>query len=244
MSAAEALISFRHGTWRRVLSGVAQVDHVITDPPYGQRTHRGQKHARRTESRAGGALLSTVGLAYDFFTPELVREFVDAWAPRTRGWFCVFTSHDLVAAYEEALEAHGRYVFAPLACVQRGSNVRLAGDGPSNWATWLLVSRPTGMRPLWGTLRGAYEAKPERRKDGLRISGSKPLSLMLDIVGDYSRTGDLIADPFAGVGTTLSAAAILGRRAVGSEVDRATYDKGVKRIAADLASYEAEGVPA
>jgi site-specific DNA-methyltransferase (adenine-specific) len=53
---------------------------------------------------------------------------------------------------------------------------------------------------------------------------------MRAIVKDYSRPSDLIVDPFAGSGTTLIAAAIEGRRAIGAECDPETYAKAVKRI--------------
>ena len=39
------------------------------------------------------------------------------------------------------------------------------------------------------------------------------------IVDEYSAPGDLVCDPLAGIGTTLAEAALLGRRAVGVELD-------------------------
>ena len=39
------------------------------------------------------------------------------------------------------------------------------------------------------------------------------------IVNEYSAPGDLVCDPLAGIGTTLAEAALLGRRAVGVELD-------------------------
>jgi len=54
---------------------------------------------------------------------------------------------------------------------------------------------------------------------------------MRAIVRDYSRPGDLVCDPCAGAATTLLAAAMEGRRAVGSEMDPATLEKAQTRIA-------------
>jgi hypothetical protein len=238
VSFAMPRVSLRYGRNEKALAESGDFDTLITDPPYGARTHAGQKHARAT--RVGKTALSEVGLAYDFFTPRDVKRFVDLWAPRIAKWFCVFTSHDLIPAYEDALDRHGRYVFAPVACVQPGCNVRLAGDGPANWTTYLIVSRPVGMRPLSGALPGRYEAKPDRRRDGLRIPGSKPLAMMLDIVRDYSRLDDRIVDPYAGVATTLIAAALLSRHGYGAESVRKTYDKAVRRIRAELSFPLAE----
>jgi modification methylase len=39
------------------------------------------------------------------------------------------------------------------------------------------------------------------------------------IIGEYAAPGDLVCDPLAGIGTTLAEAALLGRRAVGVELD-------------------------
>jgi site-specific DNA-methyltransferase (adenine-specific) len=53
---------------------------------------------------------------------------------------------------------------------------------------------------------------------------------MRQIVCDYTLSGDLIIDPFAGSGTTLLAAAIEGRRAIGAEMDPKTFALAVKRL--------------
>jgi site-specific DNA-methyltransferase (adenine-specific) len=68
-------------------------------------------------------------------------------------------------------------------------------------------------------------------RGGRPIKGGKPLWLMQQLVRDYSRPGDLVCDPCAGGATTLIAAAIEGRRAVGAELDPTTYRKAQARIA-------------
>lgn len=224
----------RHGSWQDTLARDT-CDALITDPPYGERTHRGQRHGRRERhQRASGKFeppISTEGLPYDHFTVDDAAALVEHWAPRTRGWICIFTSHDLAPVYANALEAAGRYVFAPLPCVQTGMNVRLAGDGPSNWTCWLVVARPRPMR-AWGTLRGAYIGTPcdpgVDRSD--KVPGGKPLWMMRAVVRDYSRPGDVVCDPFAGGGTTLLAARAEGRHALGAELDKSRHALGIARL--------------
>lgn len=235
--AVMADLDLRLGRWEDALANVEMVDCVITDPPYGARTHAGQRHGRQADKCADGSWVSVRGIGYDGWSEADVAPFVASWSPRCKGWLCAFTSHDLIPAYFDALEAAGRYVFAPIACVQIGMNVRLAGDGPSNWTTWLVVSRPRSMR-AWGTLPGAYVGNPfdpgENTATASRrvgVVGSKPAWLMRAIVRDYSRPGDLVCDPCAGGATTLLAAAIEGRRAIGSEMDPATHAKAQVRIA-------------
>lgn len=226
----------RCGDYREVLGDV-EPSCVISDPPYGERTHNGQRHGRmdpRYGVQDGSHLLSSRGLTYDTWDADAVVGFVARWGG-VDGWICVFHSHDQRTDYEVALQGTGRYVFAPLACVQHAMNVRLAGDGPSNWTTWLTVSRPRSMR-AWGALPGAYAGASHDRgecaldRSKRAVAGAKPLWLMQAIVRDYSRHGDLVADPCAGGGTTLIAAAMEGRRAIGAELDPETFAKACARI--------------
>lgn len=217
-------MELRQGDYRDVLPlGLKAANAVITDPPYGERTHSGQQH---DGAKSG---IGVDGLGYAHWTAADVDLLVDTLEPACSGWFCVFSCHKLQPFWEAFLEARGRYVFAPLACVQPGQNVRLQGDGPSNWATWLTVAR-TKRQAKWGALPGSYVGPARDRITNVR--GAKPLWMIRAIIRDYTRPGDLILDPCAGGGTTLLAAAIEGRRAIGAEIDPATWEKAVKRLSA------------
>jgi hypothetical protein len=197
-------IRLRLGDFLDTLIG-EEWDALIVDAPYGARTHKGA--ARRP-------------ISYDHWSAVHVAQAVAFLAPRTRGWFCSLTSHDLIQAWSDCLAGEHRYVFAPIPIVIPGMSVRLAGDGPSSEAVHMVVARPKGEPfPRWGTLPGYYLVAPgDPRRRSPRIGG-KPLGLMERIVGDYSRKGDLVCDPCAGAGTTLLAAARTGRRSIGSEID-------------------------
>lgn len=237
----------RRGRWEDVLADVRQVDALITDTPYSERTHRGHnsavaanrvrpcdEHRLRVDKRRG----STYGvginrrraLHYKCWTPADVDAFVDAWSPRTRGWFVVMTDHVLAPAWMSALERHGRYVFSPLSFVHPGSRVRLVGDGPAQWAVHIVVARPrTAAFAKWGALPGGYVLPPgQPREKG--VVGGKPLWLMRQLVRDYSRPGDLVCDPCAGGATTLRAALLEGRDAIGAERLQANYRHALTRL--------------
>lgn len=225
------MIDLRLGDWKKALADVETVDAVITDPPYGAKTHKAYEEGRCTNKRRDtkrGRVLN-----YDHWTPADVKAFVKSWAPRCSGWFVAMTSHDLLPAWSEALEAQGRYVFAPLPFVAVGSRVRLSGDGPSSWTDWIVVARPkTVTFSRWGTLPGAYIVPPGFTERGEKdLVGGKPLWLMQALVRDYTRTGELVCDPCAGAATTLVAAAIEQRRAVGAEVDPKSHAIAETRIA-------------
>lgn len=139
------------------------------------------------------------------------------------------TSHDLIPSYEQAYAAAGRLPFAPVGILMY--HPRLLGDGPPSGLVYLMVSRPRSrafqggwnMPPWYGPYYPATE--PDMH------IGGKPLSLMLALVRDYSRPGNLICDPCSGGGTTAIACHQTGRRFVGSECDPVTYAKAQARIA-------------
>lgn len=225
------MIDLRPGKWEKALANVDTVDAVITDPPYGAMTHAAYEEGRCTNKRRDTKRGRS--LNYDHWEPADVRAFVDAWAPRCRGWFVAMTSHDLIPVWTEQLERADRYVFAPLPFVSVGSRVRLSGDGPSSWTDWIIVARPrTQTFARWGTLPGAYIVPPGFGERGEKdLVGGKPLWLMRALVRDYTREGDLVCDPCAGAATTLIAAAIENRRSVGAEVDKGSHATAVARIA-------------
>ena len=211
----------RLGRWQDVLDGET-CDLCLFDAPYGARTHAGH------DAMSGTAAMRPID--YTCITPVDVAEIVGSWSPRTRGWLNTITSHDLIQAWERELDAAGRYVFAPLPIIDRGSRVRLQGDGPSSWTVFMVCSRPrTAEMSKWGTLPGVYE-RSQGDERGQRMGG-KPLGVMRAIVRDYSRPGDVVCDPFAGHATTILAALIEGRGGIGAEVDADAHAAGVERLA-------------
>jgi hypothetical protein len=212
----------RLGDYRDTLAG-EQWDALICDPPYGSRTHVG--HC--ASSRSDREINPDVGrpISFPSWSPTDVREFVDFCAPKTRGWFCAMTSHDLFTSYESALNDHNRYVFAPIPCVIRGMTVRMGGDGPSSWCVWMVVSRPRSFSN-WGTLPGAYVVSRTRSI----YVGGKPIKLIAAVVRDYSRKGDLVCDPVAGMATTGIAAESIGRRFIGSEINGSVFIDASERL--------------
>lgn len=207
------------------MAGV-EVDVVICDPPYSARVHDGQ-----TYDRGNGGLDESNRrvLSYQHWTTADVDAFVDAWAPRNRGWFVCMSDHALCGVYEAAFERHGLCSFAPVGILIPGMTVRLGGDGPSSWMLYANVARPKKLSK-WGTLPGGYTGPPGER---VHIGG-KALWLMRALVRDYTRHGDLVCDPCAGAASTLVAAVQEGRRCIGAEVDPATWQIGAHRLATAL----------
>lgn len=60
----------------------------------------------------------------------------------------------------------------------------------------------------------------------------KPVEILRRLIRATTNPGDLVLDPFAGVGSSLVAAADIGRRAWGCEIDDGYHAQGVGRLAA------------
>lgn len=58
----------------------------------------------------------------------------------------------------------------------------------------------------------------------------KPIEALLPLIRSYSKTGDVVLDPFAGSGTTAVAAKMIGRKFVGIEIDRKHYRTAHRRL--------------
>jgi len=213
------------GDCREVLPTLGPVGHIITDPPFSERTHKAHDARADTDRRFDGADVKQLG--YGALTPAdasaLCRLFCDA----CDGWIVWLTDANLAMRVQGEMEARGRTVFLPLPFYQAGRSVRLAGDGPCSWTDWIVVSRTTA-QAKWGTLRGGYIAG-EGWNDRGRMGG-KPTRLMDLVVGDYSRAGDTVCDPFMGAGTTGVSAAKAARKFIGVEIEPAVFDIACRRI--------------
>jgi predicted RNA methylase len=225
------------GDYREVLAEVT-CDALICDPPYGARTHKGHDAATQQVLSATGQKTRR-NLNYSAWTPDDVREFVAFWAPRTRGWMFCMTSDDLIPHWREAYKASGRLDFAPVGLLMY--HPRLLGDGPSSGIIYCMASRPRSRDfqggwsnpPWYGPVYPAHNDKDQH-------IGGKPVSIMRQIVRDYSRTGNVVCDPCAGGASTGIAAMLEGRDFVGAEIDPETHAKGKARLDANEARLFAQ----
>ena len=222
----------RLGRWEDVLADV-ECDSVITDPPYGQRTH---SNVISEADLPDGSDRATIDYAH--WTATDVERFVDSWTGRTRRWIVAMTSHDLVPHWLSSYEASDFYAFAPIGIVVSGMGVRIHGDGPASWTLYACVGRrkakklstARGAKGIWRSLPGGYTGPAS---DGMAGGRGKPAWLCEALVRDYSDPGMLVCDPCAGWGNTLVAAAKLGRRAVGAEMDDEAYRVAARVLRGD-----------
>lgn len=90
----------------------------------------------------------------------------------------------------------------------------------------------------WAASSRSVEQYPDTRSEKQREHGASfPASLARQQIEIYTRRGELVVDPFLGVGTTLDACHALGRRGVGLELS----ERFASRARADLARRGADG---
>lgn len=210
------------GDCRRVLPDAAPdlaVHLVLTDPPYGcgERTDRAKRNR------------SILAAAADF--PAIVGDD----GPFDPSHLLAYGRLFLFGAnwYADKLPASGSWVVwdkrAGLTS-KRGDAFNDNGDAELAWTNLGGPVRVWSQRWM-GMLRDG-EREP-------RIHPTqKPVDLLRRVIETYTKPGDLVLDPYAGSGSTLLAAALCGRRAVGVEIDETYY----WAAAARLEKHFAQGV--
>ena len=64
----------------------------------------------------------------------------------------------------------------------------------------------------------------------MRHPTEKPVALMRLLIESSSLPGEIVLDPFAGVGSALVAAVVTGRRAIGIEIDKRYAEIAAERL--------------
>ena len=90
-------------------------------------------------------------------------------------------------------------------------------------------------KPADGTHQYACQTvnAPDGRRGDRWHRWQKPAELLSRLIRNSSTEGDLVFDPFVGTGTTVLAAAALGRKALGCDIDQDAIDICIKRGCVD-----------
>lgn len=215
-----------HADARDVLAGMTteSVDLVVTDPPYGAEW-RSNLRAEQFDMLTGDGSGDRDGIrAIIGETVRLVGQH----------------RHLYVFGPVDVLEGHK---VADVVSLVWDKGMLGAGDltaawGPQHEPISFTVSKhrhagQTGADTVPTRLRKGSVlrfGRPTGRK--VRHPSEKPVALLRELVESSSRQGELILDPFAGIGSTGVAAILSGRRAVLIEIDRRFADIAVDRVRA------------
>ena len=216
------------------------VDHVITDPEYNERTHKGaicgtaQPDGGQRTIRDGGPMGGSRGrksrkavLGVNFKAleeakaPGLAGQFVRV-AKRSALVFCAFEQMWL---YESG---------APKAWIRSGiwdkvaPSPQLTGDRPGQGGEGIaILHRPGrkrwnggGKAAMWRCLAPKGSARPDHPTP-------KPVKLLIDLVNDFTDSGEVVLDVRAGSCSTGIACLRRGRRFIGFENNAERYQEGL-----------------
>ena len=205
----------REAPWRA--EGV-EVDHVITDPPYTPLTHASAKTSR------GGKVVKLIDFE-PMDLPVIRRVLVEA-APRR---WVIATVDNIHAGALLSEPPSGLKGVRFGAWVKPSYTPQMTGDRPAQGWEAVAILHRAGVRTRWngGGRSAVWTCNPE--KAGHHSTG-KPIALLSAFLADFTDSGEVVLDPFAGSGSTAVAAARLGRRSVSVELDERHAETAARRL--------------
>lgn len=183
-----------------------EVDVIVADPPYGIGESRAKVMSR-------GKLATPIDYGdFSWDAERLDRTYFDQMR-RVAAEQVIFGGN----YYTDYLPATASWIV--------WDKVNGSNDFADCELAW--TSHKKAVRQYTYMWNGMIKQMPEERYHPTQ----KPLSLMIWVIENYTKPGDLVCDPFMGSGTTCVACLKTGRRFVGIERDPGYFKIAEKRIA-------------
>lgn len=241
-------VTLYHGDAREVLPTIETAEHVITDPPYSEHVHGSARSSRMQSAndrggRYGADVRRNVDLGFDHLS-ESLREFcATEFARIASRWVLVFSDTESSHLWRGDMEAAGLDYVRTGAWVKVGATPQFSGDRPATGFEAVTICHPKGRKRWNGGGKHAVWTHPivlDRGRNGARLhTTQKPHELMQVLVSQFTDEGETILDPFAGSGTTLVAARMLGRKSIGIEQSERYCDVIAKRLSQGVLEFGA-----
>ncbi len=240
----------RLGSCLDPLTGLASladksVDVDISDPPYDEHTHTRVRHATTTkdkESSKRAAISRNTDLGFDPITQAEMAAVSRERARVTKRWVITFCAIEMVGdsakdgghGWRAHLERAGLVYYRTAVWHKIGAPPQFTGDKPAQAVEAIVIAHQPGRTKWNGGGKHGYYAHPivlERGNGEVRLhTTQKPLSLLRELVEDFTNPGDLVADCYAGSATTLLACEQLGRRSIGWELRAEACEVARRRL--------------
>lgn len=209
------------GDCLEVLPLLGTVDHIISDPPYGEKdTH--DSHLSSVTLR--DATPARQALGFDGISEEQMVEMAKAWVSIAARWV-VFTCE---WKYASAIDKAGLLIRMGIWRKPDGAP-QFTGDRPGTGWEAVAICHRKGRKRWNGGGKHAFWTHTKGQNTTGHPTG-KPLGLFLDFVEDFTDEGDTVLDPFMGSGTTAEACVKTGRQFIGIEKEPKYFDIAVSRI--------------
>jgi site-specific DNA-methyltransferase (adenine-specific) len=219
------------GDCREVMAALPKVDAVVTDPPYEAVLHAAMGSFARL--RGDGAQCPSVQdgtLNFDGID-SMRAEIASLFVEKSFGWVIAFCMAEGVVHWRDAIQAAGGKYDTPLVWIKPDCSPRFNGQGAARGFECAVTAWAGKGHKKWnsGGKRGVYTHMVNAGRYGGHPT-EKPVSLMSELLQDYTEPGKTILDPFMGSGTTLVACQRLGRQGIGIELDPGYFDTACKRV--------------
>jgi DNA modification methylase len=228
-------VTLVRGDSRKLLRQIPSqsVDLILTDPPYNLNGYSTGNIAPSWRKEINNDVAHWDG--EEFRPAEWLEEFLRILKPT--GNMFAFTSYNLLGKWHEAFDpVFDTFQFMVWHKTNPVPKLRRAGFLNScelivcTWNkghTWNF----TKQNEMHNFIEAPICMGRERLKDPAHPT-QKPLRVLRHLLKLATNSGDVIVDPFMGVGSTGVAARELGRRFIGFEVDQMYFDAAAKRIRA------------
>lgn len=217
----DAAVTVYHGDYREIMPTLGQVDHVITDPPYGDETHDNAKSNR-------GKGYGNVAIDFSSLPYAELAALVEALGPKVRRWLIATMEWRHIAQLELCTPEPWQFVRFGV-WVKTNPMPQISADRPANgWEGICYLHKPD-VKKRWngGGTHGNWIGPVLMQ--GMHPTG-KPEAFYEKLVRLHTDPGEVILDPFAGSGTTGVVAKRLGRLAILIERDEKYCEVAVSRL--------------
>tara|TARA_R110000822_G_scaffold298304_1_gene421007 strand:- start:106 stop:882 length:777 start_codon:yes stop_codon:yes gene_type:complete len=213
-----------------ILPTLDDVAHAVFDPPYEAALHAAKAHLSNLRKDKGPELKEI-----DFSSIDRIRaDVVGLSQTACNGWFIAFCTVEGVSKWAEAINLSEMKYKRACIWVKPDSTPQLNGQGPAQGAECFVTAWCGTGHAKWnsGGKRGVYTHCVNGTWRHGEHPTEKPISLMREILTDFTKPAETILDPFMGSGTTGVACAKLGRKFIGIELDPKYFEIACKRIQA------------
>jgi site-specific DNA-methyltransferase (adenine-specific) len=230
-----------HGDCIEVLKALPDgcIDVCITDPPYSEHVHAGQRRftlgaQKKGVNRAARVQVKSTPLSFAALDDKTRRAVAKELARLVKRWVLVFSDAEHVHLWREEFTDFGLDHVRVGAWVKPDPGPQMSGDRPAPGFEPIEISHRKGRKRWNGGGHDAVWIHNIVKVKARRLHETqKPLKLMLELVSLFSEPGEFVLDPFCGSGTTGAAALRLGRRFLGVELDDKSHATSVQRLSGE-----------